>query len=414
VTSGGMEGVPTDPFDDEVRPEDMQTMDWNDLLDEDSTEQMVTLLHVTNSMNVSSIMKHGLQPLIGTRSQEANEFVPRVYAFPDENTMEDAITNGDIFDDDEPLSVLKVTVPQSWISQDEVEWEITIQQHVPPDMIKMYIPNIDDYITEDAQLPSVNAADFKAIEAYADRLFAKVGIDVDFTRHFRERVNDSRNKNRPITAAELTRLFKQTFKKHGKVIPKLPEDSRALLKDMSTDLNVPFILVHDPRDGSMHLVSKTIIRNRDYRAGDEIFVVEDIWGGVSHQSAHTMPLDKLLSSLSDADKRFMGQLEAEPSEQGYLKNLETSVSTGMKTPVRLIILPDGKLHVPDGNHRMIVAKRLGLKEVPYVIDKDLSDTVTEVDHPEFMPGGDETRGYSGHDSTYDERNTQYNTGHPAP
>ena len=49
------------------------------------------------------------------------------------------------------------------------------------------------------------------IEKYADRLFAKIGIDVEFTRHFLDRVNDARNK-RQITPAELTRLFKQSYK----------------------------------------------------------------------------------------------------------------------------------------------------------------------------------------------------------
>ena len=45
--------------------------------------------------------------------------------------------------------------------------------------------------------------------------------------------------------------------------------------------------------------------------------------------------------------------------------------------------------------------------------KDLTDDedLKEVDHPEYMPGGDETGGY---DPTYDERQTQTNPGHPRP
>ena len=45
--------------------------------------------------------------------------------------------------------------------------------------------------------------------------------------------------------------------------------------------------------------------------------------------------------------------------------------------------------------------------------KDLTDDedLKEVDHPEYMPGGDETGGY---DPTYDERQTHYNPGHPRP
>ena len=52
------------------------------------------------------------------------------------------------------------------------------------------------------------------IEKYADKVFAAVGIDVEFTRHFLDRVNDERNVKQ-ITASELTRLFKQEYKRLG-------------------------------------------------------------------------------------------------------------------------------------------------------------------------------------------------------
>ena len=41
-------------------------------------------------------------------------------------------------------------------------------------------------------------SDLDQLEKYADRLFASVGIDVEFTRHFLDRVNDLRN-TRQIT-----------------------------------------------------------------------------------------------------------------------------------------------------------------------------------------------------------------------
>ena len=36
----------------------------------------------------------------------------------------------------------------------------------------------------------VSRSDLDQIERYADKLFAAVGIDVEFTRHFLDRVND--------------------------------------------------------------------------------------------------------------------------------------------------------------------------------------------------------------------------------
>ena len=69
----------------------------------------------------------------------------------------------------------------------------------------------------DGNNKEIKKSDLDQIEKYADRLFGALDIDVEFTRHFLDRVNDKRNK-RPIDLAELTRLFKQTYKKFGKTI----------------------------------------------------------------------------------------------------------------------------------------------------------------------------------------------------
>ena len=70
----------------------------------------------------------------------------------------------------------------------------------------------------------ITKSDLDQIEKYADKIFAKVGIDVEFTRHFLDRVNDERNKKQ-ITSAELTRLFKQSYAKYGKKIAQLGPDA---------------------------------------------------------------------------------------------------------------------------------------------------------------------------------------------
>ena len=53
----------------------------------------------------------------------------------------------------------------------------------------------------------VTQGDLQKLEDYADRLFSRVGIDVAFTRHFLDRVNDERNQKQ-ITVGELIRIFK--------------------------------------------------------------------------------------------------------------------------------------------------------------------------------------------------------------
>ena len=76
--------------------------------------------------------------------------------------------------------------------------------------------NFANYISEQ----TLSKSDLDGVEKYADRLYAAAGIDVEFTRHFSDRVNDSRNKKQ-ITVAELIRMFKQSYKKFGRKIAKL-------------------------------------------------------------------------------------------------------------------------------------------------------------------------------------------------
>ena len=108
----------------------------------------------------------------------------------------------------------------------------------------------------------VKKSDLDQIERYADRVFAAVGIDVEFTRHFLDRVNDARN-IKQITPSELTRLFKQSFKKYGKKISKLGDDAQAVINDMKTNINVPFVL-NKTRGGELELVAKTVMRKKNF------------------------------------------------------------------------------------------------------------------------------------------------------
>jgi 5'(3')-deoxyribonucleotidase len=121
----------------------------------------------------------------------------------------------------------------------------------------------------------VTPQDLKQIEAYADKLFAKVGIDVEFTKHFLDRVNDSRNK-KPITPAELTRLFKQEYKYWARPIAQLGPDAEAVMKDMRTDVNVPFALVWDKQSGELDLIAKTVMRKADFKTSNPEFAVEGV------------------------------------------------------------------------------------------------------------------------------------------
>ena len=121
---------------------------------------------------------------------------------------------------------------------------------------------------------SVTAVDIQQLEQFADRIFANVGIDVEFTKHFKDRVNSERNA-KPIVPAELTRLFKQERKRYGKPIAQMGPDSEAVMRDLQTDINVPFALVLDKDNDELDLIAKTVMRKKDFDTPNRVFAVED-------------------------------------------------------------------------------------------------------------------------------------------
>ena len=122
----------------------------------------------------------------------------------------------------------------------------------------------------------ITSSDLEALETFADRIFGKVGIDVEFTRHFLDRVNDKRN-GEQITASELTRLFKQEYKKWGQPIAQMGPDAEAVMKDLATDINMPFALVWDKENEELDLIVKTVMRKKDFKTSNREFEVESGW-----------------------------------------------------------------------------------------------------------------------------------------
>src|SRR5210317_1679204 len=112
----------------------------------------------------------------------------------------------------------------------------------------------------------ISKQDLDGVEKYADRLYKSVGIDVEFTRHFLDRVNDERNKKQ-ITVAELIRMFKQSYKQYGKKIAQLGPDAEAVLNDIQTDVNMPFALKWDGKE--LDLVAKTVMRKKNFATSNQ-------------------------------------------------------------------------------------------------------------------------------------------------
>lgn len=117
---------------------------------------------------------------------------------------------------------------------------------------------------------NVTPQDLDHVEQIADQLWAKLGVDVEFTRHFLDRVNDERN-GQPISVDELVAMFQKEFKTNGIQISNMRRPE-AVLKDLLSNINIPFVLKKngDQKD----LVAKTVMRKRNFTSPDPSYIVK--------------------------------------------------------------------------------------------------------------------------------------------
>jgi len=106
------------------------------------------------------------------------------------------------------------------------------------------------------------------LEKFADRLLSKFKIDVEFTRHFADRMNDDRN-NPPITVGELQKVFKKIASHKGVEIRQNP-DIEAVLKDIQSDLNLPIVINYDKNKDEFEVVNKTIMRKKNFGTSSKV------------------------------------------------------------------------------------------------------------------------------------------------
>lgn len=119
----------------------------------------------------------------------------------------------------------------------------------------------------------LSQADVDSIERFADKLYKKLGIDITFTKHFMDRVNDERN-GKPISGAELVRLFKKEYERWGKDVAQMGPDMEGTFKDLTTDINLPFVLRWDRDEEELDLIAKTVMRKKNFKTHNQEFPVE--------------------------------------------------------------------------------------------------------------------------------------------
>ena len=124
----------------------------------------------------------------------------------------------------------------------------------------------ENMLNEETECALITREDIRELEKFADSLLKDYGIDVEFTRHFGDRMSDERN-TPCINVKELKDFFRKVYNNKGMKI-KGNSGIEAILKDMQKNLNMPVVI--DYRDGEVELTFKTIMRKKNFSSPNKV------------------------------------------------------------------------------------------------------------------------------------------------
>ena len=114
-----------------------------------------------------------------------------------------------------------------------------------------------NYISE------LNNQEIKSLEDYLDNIFAVLKVDVEFTRHFKERLQGRESE---LKQQSIKNSFNKMLQKYQERIVKSP-DANAILQDMSNNINVPFVITK-LKDGTYEMDTLTIMKKKGFKPFD--------------------------------------------------------------------------------------------------------------------------------------------------
>lgn len=124
----------------------------------------------------------------------------------------------------------------------------------------------------------ISKIQLQVIEKSLDKLFGKLNLDIEFTKHFFDRLNDERN-GKQITPSELVQVYTSLYDKYGVDLShtNIENDSELeeLMKSISTDINIPLNIGYNRKNKKIELVAKTIMRKKNFKSPDKVLVVEN-------------------------------------------------------------------------------------------------------------------------------------------
>jgi len=129
-----------------------------------------------------------------------------------------------------------------------------------------------DHVYEDPKyydkLSSIEEmADMRSVERYADGELDP--IDVEFGKHFFDRLQDPRN-GKEITTSELLDFFARLINKKNQFVSFIEKYHEFVVKDRNTGINIPFISQVN------QAIAKTIMRKHNFTTSNPVIALEGV------------------------------------------------------------------------------------------------------------------------------------------
>jgi hypothetical protein len=113
--------------------------------------------------------------------------------------------------------------------------------------------------------------ELKNVENQLDDLFSDVNVDINFSDHFIDRVNDPRN-GKEIEPQELENLFVKSHDKYKDYIKNIPLGGERVVKDVQSNINIP-IVATDKTKKTKVITAKTIMRKPNFLSSTQFLKV---------------------------------------------------------------------------------------------------------------------------------------------
>jgi Asp-tRNA(Asn)/Glu-tRNA(Gln) amidotransferase C subunit len=126
---------------------------------------------------------------------------------------------------------------------------------IPDDVMEKAI----DSYNEKQNVSEMSQSQLNQIEKYAEKQLSPE--DIEFTKHFFDRVNDVRN-GKEISEPELTGFFKRLSRHKKEFKDFLDKYNQIVVKDKRNDINIPFV------KQANQIIAKTVMRKDDFKTSN--------------------------------------------------------------------------------------------------------------------------------------------------